>query len=262
MPHETLIRLSFFIGIFVLLIIWEFIVPRRNLEVSKTLRWKNNLYIIIINTVLLRLLFPVAAVGVAVWCSYHSVGFLNIIFIPEILKIIVAFLILDFAIYLQHIIFHYIPIFWKFHKVHHADQDIDVTTGLRFHPIEIVLSMLIKFAVVVFVGAPVIAVIVFEVVLNATAMFNHSNIRLPKKIDAFIRFFIVTPDMHRVHHSTIVKEANSNFGFNFAIWDRLFGTYIAQPRKGHLDMDIGLDEYRDSRTTQKLINMLKMPFLK
>ncbi len=196
----------------------------------------------------------------ALWCEVNSIGILNYLNISQVFKIIVAFIVLDFAIYLQHVLFHYVPVLWRFHKVHHADQDIDVTTGLRFHPLEMILSMIIKMIVVAVVGAPVLAVIIFEVVLNATAMFNHGNIGLPKVFDSIIRLFIVTPDMHRVHHSTIVKETNSNFGFNLSIWDRVFKTYKAQPSKGHIDMDIGLDEYRDRKTTQKLASMLKMPF--
>ena len=262
MQHEMTIRLFCFSSIFLIVALFEYFFPKRKLQLNKTLRWLNNLVLIFINTLTLRLIFPVAAVGIALWCQTHGFGVLNYLELPQILRTIIAFVVLDFAIYLQHVMFHYIPVLWRFHKVHHADQDIDVTTGLRFHPIEIVLSMLIKFAVVVFVGAPVIAVVVFEIVLNATAMFNHGNISLPKKIDAVIRFFIVTPDMHRVHHSTIVKEINSNFGFNFSIWDKLFGTYIAQPSKGHINMKIGLKEYTDSKITQKLINILKMPFLK
>lgn len=172
----------------------------------------------------------------------------------------IAVLVLDLAIYLQHVAFHFLPTLWRLHRVHHADMDFDVTTGLRFHPLEIVLSMLIKFAVVIFIGAPVLAVIVFEIVLNAAAMFNHGNVRLPKSLDRLLRWVIVTPDMHRVHHSVIVKETNSNFGFNFSWWDRLFATYRAQPKAGHEQMDIGFTQYREVKQSQGLWGMLLIPF--
>ncbi|MGQ4002175.1 sterol desaturase family protein [Francisellaceae bacterium CB299] len=257
---ETTIRMSFFLGVLLLVIVSEIFFPKRALRLKKSLRWANNLTLVFINTILLRLLFPIAAVGVALWCEVNSIGILNYLNISQIFKIIIAFIVLDFAIYLQHVLFHYVPVLWRFHKVHHTDQDIDVTTGLRFHPLEMILSMIIKMIVVAVVGAPMLAVIIFEIVLNATAMFNHGNIGLPKVFDSIIRLFIVTPDMHRVHHSTIVSEANSNFGFNLSVWDRLFKTYKAQPSKGHTNMDIGLDEYRDRNITQKLASMLKMPF--
>ena len=260
--NEAIIRLSVFISVLIVIMLLEIVSPRRQLKLSRKLRWLNNLILIIINTIVLRLVFPFAAVGAALWCQINQVGVLNYLDISPIFKVIIAFVVLDFAIYLQHILFHFVPVLWRFHKVHHVDLDFDVTSGIRFHPIEMILSMLIKFAVIAVIGVPVLAVIIFEVVLNATSMFNHGNIRLPQKLDSLIRVFIVTPDMHRVHHSSIVKETNSNFGFNFAIWDKLFSTYIAQPSKGHIDMDIGLKEYKDSNTTQKLVNILKIPFFK
>ena len=238
----------------------EIFFHKRSLKLSRKFRWTNNIALILLDTIILRILFPFAATSVALWCQINGVGILHQLHIYFVLQIIIAFVVLDLAIYFQHILFHYIPFLWRFHKVHHTDQDIDVTTGLRFHPIEMVLSMLIKFAVIVIIGAPVLAVIIFEVVLNATSMFNHGNINLLKKLDKVMRFIVVTPDVHRVHHSTIVKETNSNFGFNLIIWDKLFKTYKAQPSKGHLDMDIGLEGYLSSRVTQKLINILKMPF--
>jgi len=260
MANESIIRLGFFLFVLVGVAIWELVSPMRDLKVSKKSRWLNNLSLIVLNTVILRLVFPIAAVGVATYCKDYDIGLLNIVSIPEWSKIIVAILVLDFAIYIQHVLFHFLPFLWRFHKVHHVDLDIDLTTGLRFHPVEMILSMIIKFGVICFIGAPVLAVIVFEVVLNAMAVFNHGNIQLAKWFDKALRIFVVTPDVHRVHHSTIAKETNSNFGFNLIYWDKILGTYQAQPQKGHLDMDIGLEQYRDSKITQKIKSMLKMPF--
>lgn len=257
---EVTIRLIFFIGVLLIVVTLELFFPKRKLQQKKSIRWLNNLLLVFINTILLRVLFPIAAVGVALFCEINKIGILNYFEITQLLKIVIAFIVLDFSIYLQHLIFHYISILWRIHKVHHADMDIDVTTGLRFHPLEMILSMLIKMVVVAIIGAPVLAVIIFEIILNASSLFNHGNIKLPRIFDKILRFFIVTPDMHRIHHSTIVNETNSNFGFNFSIWDRLFKTYKAQPIKGHYDMNIGLDEYRDTKTTQSIKSMLKMPF--
>lgn len=260
MPYELTIRLSFFFSILLTMMVWEIFAPRRKQKVSKKIRWVNNISLIVINSIIIRLLFPAAAVGIALWCSQNHLGLLNALDIPQWLKIIIAFLVLDLAIYLQHVLFHYLPIFWKVHKVHHADLDFDVTTGLRFHPIEIILSMLIKFMVIIFIGASIESVIIFEIVLNATSMFNHSNIKLPLMIDKYLRYFIITPDMHRIHHSVIPKETNSNFGFNLSLWDRILATYRANAINNQTTMDIGLSEYRNISQTQNLLGMIKMPF--
>ncbi|WP_150466704.1 sterol desaturase family protein [Francisella sp. SYW-9] len=262
MYHDSWIRLSFFIGIFLVVSLWELIAPMRKLKISKKKRWFNNLVLVVLNTLVLRIIFPTTAVGVALLCNDYGLGLLNILDMPLWSKIIIAFLVLDFAIYTQHVLFHYLPLLWRFHKVHHVDLDYDVTTGLRFHPVEIILSMLIKFTVICFIGAPVLAVIIFEITLNGLALFNHGNIRLFRKLDNFLRFFIVTPNVHMVHHSTILSETNSNFGFNLVFWDKLLGTYKKQPKKNYKSMDIGLDQYKDSNITQNLKNMLKIPFLK
>ncbi|AEB28228.1 sterol desaturase family protein [Francisella hispaniensis] len=262
MNYELVARLGFFLLILFIVSLWELLAPVREQKISKQTRWINNLLLAFLNTLLLRLIFPTVAVGVAVFCQYYNLGLLNVVAIPMWLKILIAFLALDFTIYLQHVLFHYLPLLWRFHKIHHIDLDYDVTTGLRFHPVEIVLSMMIKFMAVFLVGAPVLAVIIFEIVLNGTSLFNHGNIRLPRYFDKFLRLFMVTPDTHRVHHSTILKETNSNFGFNLIWWDKLMGTYLAQPKKGHIDMDIGLSEYTDPKQTQNLISMLKIPFSK
>lgn len=258
--NEIAIRLAFFIGIFALMAIWELIAPRRKLSVSKGLRWANNLGLVVLDSILLRLLFPAAAVGVAVFAEQHDWGLLNYLTLPLAVDIVIAVVVLDFAIWLQHVMMHAIPLLWRLHRVHHADLDFDLTTGARFHPIEIVLSMLIKFAVIAVLGPSVVAVIVFEVVLNGMAMFNHANVRLSPAIDRALRSLLVTPDMHRVHHSIADDEANSNFGFNLSIWDRLFGTYRAQPRDGHDGMTIGIHGYRDVRQVTWLPGLLALPF--
>ena len=259
--NEPAIRLGFFFGIFAVMAIWELIAPRRALTVSKLMRWGNNLGLVVLNTIVLRLIFPAAAVGVAAFAAENSWGLLNYYSLPYVLSVVLAVVALDFIIYLQHVLVHAVPALWRLHRVHHADLDYDVTTGARFHPIEIILSMLIKFATILVLGPPVIAVVIFEVVLNAMAMFNHGNVRLPLGLDRIVRLFVVTPDMHRVHHSVEDNEANSNYGFNLSIWDRLFGTYIDQPREGHINMTIGIHGYRDPKQVDQLPGMLALPFI-
>jgi len=259
--HEGVIRLSFFLGMLIVMGIWETLLPRRTLSVSRWVRWLNNLGLVVFNSVLLRLIFPAAAVGMAAYASSQDWGLLNQVDWPPLVTILLAVVVLDFAIWLQHVMFHAVPVLWRLHRVHHADLDYDVTTGLRFHPIEILLSMLIKFAVILVLGPPVVAVIIFEVLLNAGAMFNHGNVRLPPALDRIIRWVIVTPDMHRVHHSVEDDEANSNFGFNLSIWDRVMGTYRDQPRAGHLDMTIGIHGYRDKKQVTWLSGLLTLPFI-
>ncbi len=261
MHNEVTIRLSFFFGIFAIMAAWEIVAPRRALTVSKTVRWANNLGLVFINSFVVRLLFPAAAVGVAAFAAEHGWGLLNYYQLPFALGAVLAIVAMDFVIYLQHVLVHAVPVLWRLHRVHHADLDYDVTTGARFHTFEIIISMLIKFATIVVLGAPVIAVVIFEVTLNAMAMFNHGNVSLPRGIDRIVRLFVVTPDMHRVHHSTEDNEANSNYGFNLSIWDRLFGTYIDQPREGHDNMTIGIHYYRDPKQVNQLPGMLALPFV-
>jgi sterol desaturase/sphingolipid hydroxylase (fatty acid hydroxylase superfamily) len=258
--NEAPIRLGFFIGIFVVMALWELAAPRRALTVSKTLRWANNLGLVAFNTVLLRLLFPAAAVGMAAWTAQQGWGLLNHFPLPFWAAVLVTVLAMDFVIWLQHVMVHAIPLLWRLHRVHHADPDYDVTTGARFHPIEIVLSMLIKFATIALLGPPVVGVILFEVILNGMAMFNHANVRLPAGLDRALRTLLVTPDVHRVHHSVEDDEANSNFGFNLSIWDRLFGTYRAWPRGGHRGMTIGIHHYRSPAEVSWIQGMLTLPF--
>ncbi|MBX2867353.1 MAG: sterol desaturase family protein [Acidiferrobacterales bacterium] len=230
--------------------------PTTNLTIF---RWLNNLGILALDVLLLRLVFPLLAVGFAGFLSSKGFGLFNLIELSGWLAFVATLLLLDLAIYLQHICFHKFPTLWRLHRVHHTDIEFDVSTGIRFHPFEMLLSMLIKLTVIALLGPPVLAVLVFEVMLNATSLFNHGNIRIPKAIDRWLRYVLVTPDMHRVHHSILQRETNSNFGFNLPVWDRLFGTYVAQPESGHENMTIGLEEHR-SKGAGRLDKMLIQPF--
>ena len=260
MEHEIIIRLVFFISVFILVALWEIRMPCRALTTSKQWRWVNNLSLIVINPVVIRLVFPFIAVEAAQTAQLNGWGLLNNTEISNVIALVAGIVVLDFVMYLQHVMFHAVPLLWRLHMVHHADLDFDLTTGLRFHPIEILLSMILKITTIVALGPPVLAVFIFEIILNGMAMFNHGNIKLPPTLDRFIRVLLVTPDMHRVHHSVIVRETNSNYGFNFSVWDRLFGTYVAQPSKGHQDMVIGLSQFRDHRRLT-LPWLLILPFV-
>ncbi|MDX8397315.1 MAG: sterol desaturase family protein [Mariprofundaceae bacterium] len=259
MDHETSLRLVMFLGIFFLMAVWEIVNPKRALIYGKK-RWLANLSIVILNSLIIRLLLPTGAVGAALWAASNDFGLLTFLHFSDVVTLLIAVIVLDFIIYAQHVMFHHVPLLWRLHQVHHADRDIDLTTGLRFHPLEILLSMLIKMGFVIILGVPVIAVIIFEITLNAMAMFNHSNIRLPKAIDAVIRLLFITPDVHRIHHSIIKNETNSNYGFNLSLWDKICGTYRAQPKLGHDQMIIGLADFQQSPTHQ-LSWMLRLPFL-
>lgn len=260
LTNEKPIRMGFFFGVLAIMALWEVAAPRRKLTVSKTLRWTNNIGLVFFNSFILRILFPAAAVGVAISAKDQGLGLFNVYAVSPYIAVVASVIIMDFVIYLQHVLVHAVPVLWRLHRVHHADPDYDVTTGARFHTFEIILSMLIKFATILLLGPPVIAVILFEIILNATAMFNHSNIGLPAGLDRALRWFLVTPDMHRVHHSVEDDEANSNFGFSLTWWDRIFGTYRDQPRGGHQGMTIGIHKYRDTRDVSWLTGMLTLPF--
>jgi sterol desaturase/sphingolipid hydroxylase (fatty acid hydroxylase superfamily) len=257
--NEPWIRLGAFFGALAVLALWEVLAPRRRQSVPRSGRWPANLGIVLLDTALIRLLLPLAAVGAAAFAEEHGFGVLRILDAPLWLAIALSILLLDLAVYFQHVLLHAMPLLWRVHRMHHADLEVDVTTGLRFHPLEILLSMAIKLAVVLTLGAPMVAVLVFEVVLNATSMFNHSNIRLPASADALQRQILVTPDMHRVHHSMLPQETNSNFGFSVPWWDRLFGTYRAQPADGHEHMTLGIAQFRDP-SELRLGRMLVQPF--
>jgi sterol desaturase/sphingolipid hydroxylase (fatty acid hydroxylase superfamily) len=257
--YEPYLRLSAFGGVFAVMALWEFILPRREQAIGRGWRWPNNLGVVFVDTLLVRILFPTTAVGLALLAETRGFGLFNVVPLPAWIAVVASVVILDLAIYLQHVLFHAVPALWRLHRMHHADLEFDVTTGLRFHPVEILLSMVIKFTVVAALGAPAAAVLVFEVLLNATSMFNHSNVRIPLGFDRILRWFVVTPDMHRVHHSIVPRETNSNFGFSLPWWDRLFGTYRAQPAAGHEAMTIGIEQFRDARELG-LDRMLLQPF--
>lgn len=260
--HEAVIRLGFFFSVFLVMALLELVVPRRALSVSRARRWGSNIGIVVLNTLVVRLLFPTAAIGVAVFAGANGYGLFNNVSAPMPLAVVASVLALDLLIYFQHVVMHKVPLLWRLHQMHHVDLDFDVTTGARFHPVEIVLSMLIKFAAVLLLGAPAVAVLVFEVILNATAMFNHSNVRLPLGLDRLLRLVVVTPDMHRVHHSAVRRETDSNYGFNLPWWDRVFGTYRDQPEAGHIDMQIGVGNIRDESLCVNLLGMLRLPFIR
>jgi sterol desaturase/sphingolipid hydroxylase (fatty acid hydroxylase superfamily) len=259
--NEPLVRLLVFAGVFAAMAAWEMVAPRRQTRLGRGVRWPGNIGVVVLDTLLVRLVLPTTAVGVALlaeargWGLFHALGW------PAWLGVPLAVMALDLAIYLQHVLFHAVPALWRLHRMHHADLELDVTTGARFHPIEILLSMGLKLGVVAALGAPALAVLVFEVLLNATSMFNHSNVRMPASLDRALRWLVVTPDMHRVHHSIAAPETNSNFGFNLPWWDRLFGTYRDQPEAGHEAMIIGVEQFREP-VEQRLDRMLTQPFRK
>ena len=257
--YEPLVRLGIFAAVFVAMAVWELLTPRRPQAIGRNWRWPNNLGVVAVDVLLVRILLPITAVGLALFAEAHAFGLFNIVALPMWVSIPASVILLDLAIYLQHVLFHAVPALWRLHRMHHADLEFDVTTGLRFHPIEILLSTGIKLAVVATFGTPAAAVLIFEVLLNATSMFNHSNIRVAPEIDRVLRWFVVTPDMHRVHHSILRRETNSNFGFNLPWWDRLLGTYRAQPAAGHDAMTIGIEQFRDARELG-LDRMLLQPF--
>ncbi len=257
--NETSIRFTMFCSVLALMATWEILTPRRSLTVNRRGRWFANIFLLLLGTLISRIAFPVFPLGMALLAQERGFGILNLFQLPNTIKIAVAVILLDFVIYQQHRLFHFMPIFWRFHRVHHSDLDLDVTTGNRFHPLEILVSLAIKLLAVYLIGAPPEAVLIFEVTLNSSAMFSHGNIRLPSILDRWLRLALVTPDMHRLHHSVIPHETNSNFGFCLPWWDRLCRTYREQPEKGHEGMTIGLYEYRDMKRLT-LIQLLIQPF--
>jgi sterol desaturase/sphingolipid hydroxylase (fatty acid hydroxylase superfamily) len=261
MSDEWGIRLAAFLGVLATIAVWELAAPRRKLTDSKGRRWVANLAMVAIDTMAVRFFMPVLPVGMALIARERGWGILNQLDLPGWSGIVIGVIALDFIIYLQHVLFHYLPLFWRIHRMHHTDLDIDVTTGNRFHPLEILISIGIKVAAVAVIGPPAAGVIAFEVILNATSQFNHGNIRMPQQLDRLLRLFLVTPDMHRVHHSITPRETNSNFGFNLPWWDRLCGTYRPQPELGHEGMTIGLKEFRDPLQLT-LPKLLVQPFIR
>ncbi|QDU40161.1 Fatty acid hydroxylase superfamily protein [Maioricimonas rarisocia] len=257
---EIIVRLSAFAGVLLAMTLWELSSPRRKLAAGKGGRWTSNLLLVAINTVAARLIIPVTAVAAALTAESGGWGLLHQVAWPYWLEVTLAVIALDLVIYFQHVLFHAVPALWRLHKVHHADLDVDVTTGIRFHTLEILLSALLKLAAVVAFGAPALAVVLFEVILNATSMFNHSNVKMPEKVDRLLRWIVVTPDMHRIHHSIIRRETDSNFGFNLPWWDRLLGTYRSDPQEGHERMTLGITDYREEDDVERLHHMLLIPF--
>ena len=260
LAHEPAIRLGAFATVLFAMAAWEALAPRRALSQPRMARWPGNIGVVVIDTLLVRALLPTAVVGLAAWCAQNGWGLLNILALPAWARFLAAFVALDLVIWAQHVTFHVVPPLWRLHRVHHADLDFDLTTGLRFHPLEILLSLAVKLAAVAALGAPPAAVIAFEVALSATSLFNHGNVRLPAALDRTLRWIVVTPDMHRVHHSVVRAETDSNFGFNLPWWDRLFGTYRPQPAAGHAGLTIGLDIFRDPAEL-RLDRLLLQPFV-
>jgi sterol desaturase/sphingolipid hydroxylase (fatty acid hydroxylase superfamily) len=261
MEHEALIRLAVFLGLFALLAAAEALAPRRPRTEPRGRRWGTNWAVAVIDALTLRLMavaLPLLAVGAALDAGARGWGLFNRLDWPAWLEILLAILILDLAIWAQHLVTHKVPVLWRLHRVHHADVDLDVTTAIRFHPIEIALSMLLKIGLVYLLGVAAVAVVLFEVMLNGMAMFNHANLNLPPRVDAMLRLLVVTPDMHRVHHSVNRSEHDTNYGFSLSVWDRLFGTYLAQPRDGHEGMVTGL-EWQDERPSRLGWSLL-LPF--
>ena len=259
LANEPVVRVAIFFGILLLMALWEILAPRRRQAIPRRGRWPSNLGIVVVDSLLVRLVFPAAAVGFALFCDAKGWGLFHAVEVPAWIAFAGSVVILDLAVYFQHVLFHAVPTLWRFHRMHHADTEFDVTTGLRFHPVEILLSMGIKIAVIAALGPPAAAVLVFEVLLNATSMFNHGNVRFPSGLERVLRWFVVTPEMHRVHHSIHRDETDSNFGFNLPWWDRIFGTYRARPRDGHVGMTIGIDRFREPRE-HRLDRMLLQPF--
>ena len=263
---EPAIRAGVFVGLLLAMMGWEVLAPKRPLRQGRALRWSGNLGAVVAGSLLIRVVFHFAvtvggATAVAGFAAGKGIGLFNVLAVPFPLAVVLSVLILDLVIYAQHVAFHHVPLFWRLHRMHHADLDIDATTGVRFHPFEFVISLAIKMAVILGVGAPALAVLIFEVLLNATSIFNHANVRMPAVLDRVLRRVLVTPDMHRVHHSIHAREHNSNFGFNLPWWDRLFGTYRAQPEEGHQGMTIGLSIFRDAKEL-RLDRMMLQPFRK
>ena len=257
---EAGVRLICFAVVLTLMAVWESLAPRRAIQIGRQIHWTNNIGLALLNTLALRLIVPIGAIGFAIFVESNNWGLFNLWPVPNWLSILICVIFLDLVVYGQHVLFHAIPLLWRLHMVHHADMEFDVTTGLRFHTIEIILSMGFKCAAIIVLGAPFLSVLIFEVLLNATSMFNHSNVWMPAAVDRTLRWFLVTPDMHRIHHSTVPTETNSNFGFNVPWWDRLLGTYCHEPIHGQSEMMIGLEQFRDPRRLT-LIGIILLPFL-
>lgn len=260
LAYEPALRTGIFLLVLSAMLVWEVLAARRLERIPRSSRWPGNFAAVVLGAITVRVVFPLTAAGLALMASDRGWGFLNQAEIPLYIAIPLSVLVLDIAVYFQHRMFHALPWLWRLHRMHHADLEFDASTGLRFHPIEVLLSMALKMLIVLLIGAPALAVLVFETLLSTTSLFNHGNVRLSHKLDQWLRFILVTPDMHRVHHSIIKRETDSNFGFCISWWDRWFRTYIDQPEKGHLDMKIGIENFR-TENDLGLGQMLIQPFL-
>ncbi|MDV3348706.1 sterol desaturase family protein [Leptolyngbyaceae cyanobacterium CCMR0082] len=261
LEYEFTIRCGFFFGILMLMQLWEAMAPCRHSSSPRVMRWFSNVGLLTLGTIVLRAIFPLASLGVAAIAKEQQWGIFYTLPLTHWQTVVLSVICLDFITYLNHVLFHALPALWRFHRVHHADLDFDVTTGLRFHPVEILLSMANRMIIILLLGTPIVAVLIFEIILNATSMFNHGNVRLPAPLERLLRLFVITPDMHRIHHSAITKETNSNFGFNIPWWDYIFGTYRRHPLAGHQEMVIGLVEHQQDLRVVQLHWMLVFPFL-
>jgi len=260
LENENIFRMSIFFGLLIIMGVWELLAPRKVPKISKSYRWLNNLGLVFFNGFILKVIFPVASTGMAIIASNNNWGILHYYEIPTLISLIIFIVIMDLIIYFQHVMVHAVPLFWQLHKVHHIDLDYDTSTGARFHTLEILLSFMIKLIAIILLGPSVIAVIIFEVILNAMAMFNHGNVGLPNWLDKVLRYVIVTPDMHRIHHSIEEDETNSNFGFSISLWDRIFGTYKNDARLSQEDLIIGIKGYNEIKQTNNVLGMLLIPF--
>lgn len=257
--NEPWVRFGAFLSVLLVLWAWEALAPRRPRRIPRRLRWGGNLGVLAVDVLVLRLAAPGAALGTAFLAEEGRWGLLPALGLPQWARLLLSVVLLDLVIYLQHVLFHILPLLWRFHRMHHSDVEFDATTGVRFHPVEILISLGIKMGAVAALGAPPLGVLLFEVLLNATSVFNHGNVRLPARLDGVLRWFVVTPEMHRVHHSVIRRETDSNFGFNLPWWDRIFGTYRPRPAKGHLGMTLGIPAFRKPEDS-KLWALLVQPF--
>ncbi len=258
---ENIIRLIFFLGSLILFLSLENIFPRREFKLNKYIRWQRNFSLILLNTLFIKIFIPFTTIGTAIFCQEYRIGLFNSLEIPSFYKTLLSVIILDFIIYAQHAAFHIFPIFWRIHKVHHIDQEIDATTGIRFHPLEIIFSVLLKILAIMVLGIPAFAALLFEILLNFSSLFTHSNLNLPVKLDKILRIIIVTPDMHRIHHSVNKDESQSNYGSSFSFWDKIFKSYKLMPKMGQLKMKIGLDHHQNFNENN-LTHLLKIPFIK
>jgi len=259
LDHAAALRFAAFTGVLAVMALWEALAPRRAQAHGRLSRWPSNLGVVLVDTLAVRLLIPTSLAAFAAYVAAQGWGLFHLLAVPGVLAVAGSILLLDLAIYAQHVAFHAVPMFWRLHRMHHSDLEFDVTTGVRFHPVEILLSVLIKMAVIALLGAAPVAVLLFEILLNGTAMFNHSNAALPLWLDRLVRAVVVTPDMHRIHHSVVRSETDSNYGFNLSVWDRLFGTYRREPEAGQLGLTIGISQFRDHKEL-RLDRMLTQPF--